>query len=255
MNKTNAAVTKKETLEALRSPGELYVIMSKATKLPFISCDQETYDDQIFLYYREEDAKEKAVVLEKENYPVAVARVEPRALPMFYMSLYSYGVNCLNVNDGTDLQISVQLEELAARKDPSTLPEGKKIVENPALHLTAAYLMQELRRKQPVKPSDEMKQLQEEMLAHYMKGSYILAVQEDGKVPTLKLKDGSIYQPIFTDVLELRKFIKNGKMKTAVIPAAKIPDVLVAEAKGVVINPFGVNVQLQVAKKKPAAEK
>ena len=36
----------------------------------------------------------------------------------------------------------------------------------------------------------------------------------------------------------------------AVIPAAKIPDVLVGDAKGVVINPLSVNVQLQVAKRK-----
>ena len=39
-------------------------------------------------------------------------------------------------------------------------------------------------------------------------------------------------------------------MRTAVIPAAKIPDILVGASKGVVINPLGVNVQLQVAKKK-----
>ena len=43
-------------------------------------------------------------------------------------------------------------------------------------------------------------------------------------------------------------------MKTAIIPAAKIPEVMVAEAKGVVINPLGVNVQLQVSKKRPAAD-
>ena len=43
-------------------------------------------------------------------------------------------------------------------------------------------------------------------------------------------------------------------MKTAVIPAAKIPEILIAETKGVVINPFGVNVQLQVTKKRPAGD-
>ena len=55
-------------------------------------------------------------------------------------------------------------------------------------------------------------------------------------------------------MLEFQKFTKGEKMKTAVIPAAKIPEILVGEAKGVVINPFGVNVQLQVAKKKPAQD-
>ena len=43
-------------------------------------------------------------------------------------------------------------------------------------------------------------------------------------------------------------------MRTAVVPAAKIPEILINEAKGVVINPFGVNVQLQVAKRKQPAQ-
>ena len=53
---------------------------------------------------------------------------------------------------------------------------------------------------------------------------------------------------------KLKKFSGGQKMKPALIPAAKIPEVMVAEAKGVVINPFGVNVQLQVAKRKQPAQ-
>ena len=56
MSHNNTTVTKQETLAALRNPGELYVIISSATKLPFVCCDGETYDDEVFLYYREEDA-------------------------------------------------------------------------------------------------------------------------------------------------------------------------------------------------------
>ena len=60
MSDNSTTVTKQETLAALRNPGELYVVMSAVTKLPFVKCDDETYDDEIFLYYRVEDAKEKA---------------------------------------------------------------------------------------------------------------------------------------------------------------------------------------------------
>ena len=35
-------------------------------------------------------------------------------------------------------------------------------------------------------------------------------------------------------------------MKVMAIPAAKIAEILVPEAKGVALNPFGVNVQLQI---------
>ena len=252
MNDNSTTVTKQETLAALRNPGELYVIMSAVTRLPFVKCDEETYDDEIFLYYRADDAKEKARELAKEKYMTAVVKLEEKQLLPFYTSLYTIGVNCLAVNHGTDTQISVQLSDLVIRKNPDQLPEGKKLVENPALHLTAIYFMQEMRRQEKPQPTEELKELQEELLAHYSKGTFIIAIQEDKQIPVLKQKNGDIYQPVFTDMLEIQKFAKGQKMRTAVIPAAKITDILVGAAKGVVINPMGVNVQLQVAKRKKA---
>lgn len=254
MNDNSTTVTKQETLAALRTPGELYVIMSGATRLPFVFCDEETFDDEIFLYYRADDAKEKAKELQGKRYASAVVKLEDKQLLAFYTSLYTMGVNCLAVNSGTDTEISIQLSDLVIRRKPEELPEGKRQVENPALHLTAIYFMQEMRRQAEPQPTEELNKLQEELLAHYGKGTFVAAVREDGQVPILKQKDGSIYQPLFTDMLEFQKFARGEKMKMAVIPAAKIPEILVGEAKGVVINPFGVNVQLQVAKRKKPAQ-
>lgn len=254
MNDNSTTVTKQETLAALRTPGELYVIMSGATRLPFVFCDEETFDDEIFLYYRADDAKEKAKELQGKRYASAVVKLEDKQLLAFYTSLYTMGVNCLAVNSGTDTEISIQLSDLVIRRKPEELPEGKRSVENPALHLTAIYFMQEMRRQAEPQPTEELNKLQEELLAHYGKGTFVAAVREDGQVPILKQKDGSIYQPLFTDMLEFQKFARGEKMKMAVIPAAKIPEILVGEAKGVVINPFGVNVQLQVAKRKKPAQ-
>lgn len=254
MNDNSTIVTKQETLAALRTPGELYVIMSGATRLPFVFCDEETFDDEIFLYYRADDAKEKAKELQGKRYASAVVKLEDKQLLAFYTSLYTMGVNCLAVNSGTDTEISIQLSDLVIRRKPEELPEGKRPVENPALHLTAIYFMQEMRRQAEPQPTEELNKLQEELLAHYGKGTFVAAVREDGQVPILKQKDGSIYQPLFTDMLEFQKFARGEKMKMAVIPAAKIPEILVGEAKGVVINPFGVNVQLQVAKRKKPAQ-
>lgn len=254
MNDNSTTVTKQETLAALRTPGELYVIMSGATRLPFVFCDEETFDDEIFLYYRADDAKEKAKELQGKRYASAVVKLEDKQLLAFYTSLYTMGVNCLAVNSGTDTEISIQLSDLVIRRKPEELPEGKRPIENPALHLTAIYFMQEMRRQAEPQPTEELNKLQEELLAHYGKGTFVAAVREDGQVPILKQKDGSIYQPLFTDMLEFQKFARGEKMKMAVIPAAKIPEILVGEAKGVVINPFGVNVQLQVAKRKKPAQ-
>lgn len=254
MKENQTTVTKQETLEALRHPGELYVIMSAATKMPFVFCDEDTYDDQVFLYYRLEDAKNKIKELEERKYKTGVAKLGEKILLGFYTSLYTMGVNCLAVNEGTDTAISVQLADLVVRKNPEQMEEGKKLLENPELHLTALYFMQELRRIPSPEMTDHLKELQEELLAHYQKGTFILAAEEDGQLPVLKQKDGSMFQPIFTDILELNKFAKGKKMKLRVVPAGKIPQVLFPEAKGVVINPLGANVQLRVARtKKPTA--
>ena len=250
MTEKKTTVTKAETLAALRKPGELYVIMSGATKLPFVRCDEDTFDDQVLLYYTAEDAKNMAKELTGQRYAVGAAKIEEKQLLAFYTSLYTMGVNCLSVNRGTDTQTEVQLSELITRKLPDQLPEGQKIVENPALHLTAAYFMQEMRRQAKPEMTEELKELQEELLADYSRGTFIIAVEEDGRVPVLKQKDGTVYQPVFTDTLELMKFTRGKKMRNLVVPAAKIPDLLAPEAKGVVLNPFGVNVQLQVARKK-----
>ncbi len=250
MSDNNTTVTKQETLAALRNPGELYVVMSAVTKLPFVKCDEDTFDDEVFLYYRAEDAKEKVKELSEQKYLTAAAKLDEKQLLPFYTGLYTMGVNCLAVNCGTDTQISVQLSDLVVRKNPDELPEGKKLIENPALHLTAIYFMQEMRRQENPQPVGELKDLQEELLAHYSRSSLIIAVQEDRQVPVLKLKNGDIYQPVFTDLLEMQKFTKGKKVRTSVIVAEKIPDILVGETKGVVINPMGVNVQLNVARRK-----
>ena len=131
MKENQTTVTKQETLEALRHPGELYVIMSAATKMPFVFCDEDTYDDQVFLYYRLEDAKNKIKELEERKYKTGAAKLEEKILLGFYTSLYTMGVNCLAVNEGTDTAISIQLADLVVRKNPEQMEEGKKLLENP----------------------------------------------------------------------------------------------------------------------------
>ena len=249
MSEKETKVTKQETLAALRNPGELYVIMSAATKMPFVKCDEETFDDEIFLYYQMEDAKDKARKLLDEKYVSAVAKLAKEQLLPFFTSLYIMGVNALAVNSGTDMEITVQLSDLVTRNIPKELPEGKQIVENPALHLTAAYLCRNLKTGAAA-DDGRLKELQEELLAHYGKGTFLIPVEENGQIPILKQKDGSLYQPVFTDVLEFQKFTKGRPVRSAVVPGEKIAELLMEDVKGVVLNPLGVNVQLQVARRK-----
>ena len=70
------------------------------------------------------------------------------------------------MNVGTEEEIRVQLEHLVVRKNKEELPDGKKLIENPELHLTAMYLMQEMHRNIGPEMPENVKELQEEMMAH-----------------------------------------------------------------------------------------
>ena len=145
-NKVIVSTEMKQALVNLRNLEEIYVIMSGVTKMPFVLCDEETFDDEVLVYYQEESAKEKAKTLAEDRYHVGIAKIEKNARLGFFTNLYTMGVNALAVNVGTEEEIRVQLEHLVVRKNKEELPDGKKLIENPELHLTAMYLMQEMHR-------------------------------------------------------------------------------------------------------------
>ena len=90
-----------------------------------------------------------------------------------------------------------------------------------------------------------MVELQEELLAHFGKGKYVVPMQQDGnQVPLVKVKNGDTYQPVFTDILEFQKFNKNNEFRGMVVEAGKLPQVVPQEARGVVLNLLGLNLPL-----------
>lgn len=240
---------KKTALEMLRLSKAVYVLLSGCTRLPFVECDPETYDDQILVFYREEDAKRRAKELLEEKTLIQVIKVEQKSFLPFYTSLYPMGVNCIVVNDGMTDRISIQLNELIRRNRPEQLPEGQVWVENPELHLTAIYFMQGLHKNQGQPMTEEMTELYEEMLAHFGRGKYIFGVREDKAIPALKGKDGKMYQPLFTDSHEFQKFNGQNGLRAMVVEADKLRNLLPAQSEGVVLNPLGVNVQFKIRKR------
>ena len=229
--------------------------MSVCTREPYVVCDQETFDDKVFLFFDMEEAKKEAVSLLKEKIPVTVAKLENKQLLMFYTSLYTMGVNAFSIKDEAGDHL-IQLADFVKRANPGKQPDGKVWVENPALHLTALYYMQEQRKRPGCENEPAMKEMQEEIANDFTKGTYIVAVKNEGKaIPLVKIGEDQLFWPLFTDVLEFQKFNKNNAMKPMVIKADKVPQLLPKEAKGVVFNPLGVNMPLTITKKaKPAAQ-
>ena len=67
MSNTNQKI---ETLNKLRTVEAIYVLMSSCTRMPYVVCDPETFDDEILLYYTEAEAKEEAMKLQEEGNPM-----------------------------------------------------------------------------------------------------------------------------------------------------------------------------------------
>ena len=63
---------KKNTFEKLKGAKEIYVLMSDCTKMPFVLCDSETYDDEVLLFYTEEEAKTEGKKLVDANHPIRI---------------------------------------------------------------------------------------------------------------------------------------------------------------------------------------
>ena len=246
---------KEKTLIQLQKQDVVYVIYSKCTRMPFVLCDSESYDDEIFVFYNKENADQEAEHLTVSGNPVQVIKIERKSFLAFYANLYLLGVNCLVVNKGTSIQIALQLDELVRRAEDQKLPEGMVKVENREFHLTALYFMQELRSKPQNGLTEELEELQEELLAHYNEGSFIIAVREDKGIVILKQKDGKTMLPIFTDAQEFQKFQvmnQNSKFGTAVVTPEKISRLLPKDAAGIIVNPIGVNLSLKIGRRAQA---
>ena len=153
----SAEEIKRNTLPLLRHAETIYVLMSACTKMPYVVCDAETYDDEVLVFVNEQAAKQEAVRLLQQGEPVQVVSVKNESLLAFYISLLPIGANCLRVNKGTQIETVVQLDELIRRPDGNHLPEGQIRIENPELHLTALYFAQEFRKKREGGITEEMK--------------------------------------------------------------------------------------------------
>ncbi len=236
--------TNKEIFQKLRHQEEIFILASACTKGPYVVCDPETFDDEVYLFFREEDARKEAERLNGAHIPVAPAKLENKQMLMFYTSLFTMGVNALLVKD-EGVTVRIQLKDVVSRKTDAELPEGTVWVENPQLHLTAIYYAQELRRAPYEGKAEKLKELGEELEADFRKGSFIVAVQKEEKgTPLVKMKDGQTFQPVFTDIMEFQKFNKGGAFRPLVIGADKVPKLLESGANGVVLNVLGVNLPL-----------
>lgn len=233
----------------LRSEEELYVVMSMCTHMPFVYCTPETYDDVVFLYFSKEEAQEGAKWLLEAKNPIQLAKIDREDRLAFFTSLYPMGINAIAVSYRLSEQIVLQLNELVRRQSAEQPPGGQVRIENPEFHLTALYFSQELkkgtRRREEGLP-EELSALNEELIAHFRHGTFLVAAAEENKLPVLE-KGGASYQPLFTDLREFQKFNREKKFQAMAVKYENIPKMLPKGTDGVTVNPLGVDIVLKIA--------
>lgn len=232
---------------------QVYVLFAESTRLPFIECDQEDFDDQVYMYADEDAAKEAVKDYEKKQMPLKAVRLERKQMPVFFTSIHLLGANMLVFYDKVSVS-RIPLNQVI-KIDPKKNEDSKIPAENSSLQLTIIYFIQELRRpgqkKDDMERMKRLQELEEEMTVDLIRSRFILPVNASGdngevKIPYIKTPAGDIFQPIFSDVWEFQKFQRNPevKLKMAVAPFRKLLPSLVEQAKGYVLNPGGVNLIL-----------
>lgn len=240
---------KEEVIKELQTRESIFVAYAQATKLPYVKCDEESFNDQAWLFASEEGIKAFGQKMLDEKVLLMGMRYEKKDYPRFYGTLYAIGVNTIVWVDG-DEQIEIDLPDIARQADFEQLEEAKRPLLNSTLQLSGIYFMQELRR--PVKPEERgnIRELEEEFLVNLKKSQYLVAMDvdpEDPKkinIPYLKNKKEEILQPVFSDVMEFEKFAKGKKLRVAKIPFEKLPELMMQQASAYVVNPMGFNLVL-----------
>lgn len=87
-------------IKKLQGLPEMFVIFSQSTKHPYVTCNEESFDDQIHIFSDAEAAHAYVVAKnEQEKIPVVSVRVAAEQFLHFYGTLYALGVNGVVLHD------------------------------------------------------------------------------------------------------------------------------------------------------------
>lgn len=242
-------ISVEDAVKELQAREDVFIAYSQATKLPYVTCGEETYNDQAWLFAEEAALKEFGKKKLEDKILLMGLKYERKDFPRMYGLLYSMGVNSVIWNREGE-QVEIDLPKIVRQPDLSKLEPEKRPLINPTLQLSGAYFMQELRRPVEKEERKNLRELEEELIANLRKSEFLVAMEpnpDDPKkvnIPYLKNKEGKILQPVFSDVMEYEKFAKGKKLRIAKLPFAKLGDILLEQAEAIVVNPMGFNLLL-----------
>ena len=197
-------ISKEEAIKELQNRETVFVAYSQATKLPYVKCDEETYNDQAWIFSTEEGIKEFGKKMLEEKVLLMGMKFTKKDYPRLYGTFYAIGVNTVVWVDGED-KIEIDLPDIAKQADMSKIEPAKRPLLNPTLELSGIYFMQELRRPVEKDQHGNLRELEEELIVNLKKSEYL---------------------------------------RIAKVPFAKLPELLIDKAMAYAVNPLGFNLVL-----------
>lgn len=231
-----------------------YVAFGKGTRMPFLTCDEDSFNDQIWVFAKEENAHEfEERRWDEHQDPIMVVGMEQEQMLGFYSSLYMLDVNEIVFVEEAQMT-GIPLDTLIVKPDYLNLPKEEQPLTTPQLQLTGLYFMQELHRQKPNTEKPRLPELEEEMAANLVRSNFLIPIEILGKkilpdgsnvrLPCVKNPEDKMYQPIFTDYIEFQKFNTQGKFQVNIIEFINIDKIFGTNVEGAVVNPQGMNIVL-----------
>lgn len=251
------AIDKTFLVKSIQKKESMIVAYCAYTNMPFVVCDPETFNDQVWIFDTEAQLQEFAKPYTEKKILLRGVKYLNKNFLGFFSMLCTIGVNEL-VFVGESGKEMIELSDLIRRPDFSKLPKEKQPVENAQLQLTGLYFMQEASRPVPNEQKEQLKELEEELAANLFKAKYIVPIEflegpeseaeklknRKYRLPILKNKNEDIFQPVFTDPAELAKFNRENKFKALVVPFNNLSKLLIKDSKGFLLNPAGFHIAM-----------
>ena len=197
----------------------VYVLFSRVTSLPYVECDEDTFDDQIFIFTDEQRVKDKIDMYAKDQIMLMPVKVTGPQLKPFLSGLFAIGINYLVVED-EGAPIRIELEKAAQKPDIEKMKKEQIPGVNPELQLSSIYLLQESARRieRTAEEKKALHDLEEEMAANLIRSKLILADDISDirgpvnaaamknpnnlkkiKIPMVKSQNDDLFRPVYTD--------------------------------------------------------
>lgn len=224
-----------QLLELLKTEEGMYAVTARITNNFYMGT--ENGKAAAFIYTEKELAEKFVKELKWIGVETKSLEIRPEQRIHFFNDLYRGGFEALVIDKNHD-SFSISLFSIIEK------PENQDgVLVNPELMRAAARFYQSLVSHTAVKLQQDL------MCSELYKARFLVPVADLKKTtpPLITDNKGGKYIPIFTDWVEFGKFDKKHRFTGNVVKFRELKK-LVSQTNGIVVNPFGFGLKLDVEK-------